>query len=523
MLLNEVFNAGPRLYPDKIVVVDGKRRFTYKQLGDRWNRLANALLGLGLRKGDCLCVLLKNSVEVIDANAAALKTGALIATINYRLDSKGIESILNETRSPVLIVGDEFIGMINKMRSRLPFLKACISIGCIMDDAFEYESLLKKYSSLEPAVPADEDDPAVINFTSGTTGVPKGAVATRKTILFRLCHASMELFMNPYDRCLVALPLVHIGANMPALATIFRCATIVVQKDWDAREFCRLVQDEKVTKAILTPGLLNFVLNFSDVADYDLSSFQRIQYGGSPMAVATLKRAMALMPECKFQQGYGTSESFTQILLPSQVHEDAIAGSIDAQHKLGSIGIEGTLCRARVVNKKGDGVSPGEIGEIILGGPMLMTEYLNNPDETTEKLRDGWFYTGDLAKVDDEGYIYLVDRKNRMIITGGENVYPAQIESVLFGHSKIAEAAVLSVPDETWGEAVKAVVVVKTGESVTQEELIDFCKDKMPTYAKPKSVDFVDQLPYLATGKIDYITLRKCYWQNNVSKIMRSD
>jgi long-chain acyl-CoA synthetase len=513
MLLKDVFNAGPRIYPDKIAIVDGNRRFTYKELGNRWNRLANALLDLGLSKGDCLCVLLKNSVEVIDANAAAIKTGAIIATINYRLDPQGIEALLNNAKCPVLIVGNEFAEMVRGMRSRLPFIKSIISVGCAVGGMLEYESLLEKYSSMEPVVPTAEVDPAVINFTSGTTGVPKGAVATRKAVLFRLCHASMELFINPYDRYLVALPLVHIGANMPALATIFRCATIIIQRDWDSRDFCRLVQDEKVTKAILTPGLLNFVLNFSDVSDYDLSSIQGIQYGGAPMAIATLSRAMGLMPKCKFQQGYGTSESFTQIMLRSQVHDEAIAGLSTARHKLGSIGTEATLCRARVINEKGENVAPGEIGEIILGGPMIMAGYLNNPDETAEKLRDGWFYSGDLAKVDDEGYIYLIDRKNRMIITGGENVYPAQVESVLFGHPKIAEAAVVGVPDETWGEAVKAVVVVKSGDTVTQNELIDFCRDKMPTYAKPKSIDFVDQLPYLATGKMDFINLKKRYWK----------
>jgi long-chain acyl-CoA synthetase len=515
MLLKEVFNAGPRLYPDKIAVVDGSRRFTYRDLGDRWNRLSNALLDLGLKKGDCLCVLLKNSIEVIDANAAAVKTGALIATINYRLDARAIETILNDTKCPVLIIGNEFLDMISRMRPRLSFLKACISVGCESDGMLEYESLLKNYSSREPVVHTFEDDPAVVNFTSGTTGVPKGAVASRTAVLFRLCHASMELFMNPYDRYLVALPLVHIGANMPALAMIFRCATIIVHRDWDAREFCRLVQNEKVTKAILTPGLLNFLLNFSDVGDYDLGSLQRIQYGGAPMAVGWMIKLMKLMPECKFQQGYGTSESFTQVLLNSHIHDEAVTGSSDAQDKLSSIGIEAALCRARVVNEKGDDVSPGEIGEIILGGPMIMTGYLNKPKETAEKLKDGWFYTGDLARVDDDGYIYLIDRKNRMIITGGENVYPAQVEAVLSNHPKIAEIAVLGVPDDTWGEAVKAVVVVKKGETLGQDEVIDFCKDKMATYAKPKSVDFVDRLPYLTTGKTDFIALKNKYCKKN--------
>ncbi len=515
MLLKEVFNAGPRRYPNKTGVVDGERRFTYRELGHRWNRLANALLDLGLCKGDCLCVLLKNSVEVIDANAAAVKTGALVATINYRLDPTNIETLLNDTQCPVLIVGDEFIEIINDMRSRLPFLKACISVDCEASGMMEYESLIKKYPDREPAVALAEDDPAVINYTSGTTGVPKGAVATRRTVMHRLCHAAMELAMTPYDHYLVALPLVHIGANMPALAMIFQCATLVVQRDWDPREFCRIVQDEKVTKAILTPGLLNFVLNFEAVGNYDLSSFQRLQYGGAPMAVATMKRAMALMPACKFQQGYGTSECFTQTLLRPQIHEAAIAGSEIAQRKLASVGMEASLCRVRVVNLEDQDVAPGEIGEIVLGGSMMMTGYLNKPEETARCLRSDWFYSGDLATVDDDGYVYLVDRKNRMIITGGENVYPAQVENVLFGHPKIAEVAVLGVPDETWGEAVKAVVVVKHGVRLTQEELIDFCKDKMATYAKPKSVDFVDQLPYLVTGKLDNLALKKQYWETS--------
>lgn len=513
MLLKDVFNKGPRLYPDKVAAVEGKRRFTYRQLGERWNRLANALLDLGLKKGDCLCVLLKNAIEVLDANAAAVKIGALIATINFRLDPGAIEAVLADTRCPVLIVGEEFEAMVEKMRSRLPFLKACILVGRKIPGMMEYESLIEKFPSTEPDVQTREDDPAVINYTSGTTGVPKGAVATRKTVLFRLCNAAMELQMTPYDKYLVALPLVHIGANMPAMAIIFRCATNVILKEWDVREFCRTVQEEKVTKAMLTPGLINFVMNFADVSLFDLSSFQRIQYGGAPMAVATMKQAMKLMPECRFQNGYGTSECFTQLLLPSQIHDAAIKGSAEAHRILASVGKEAGLSRARVVNSAGKDVMPGEIGEIVMGGPMIMSAYLNRPDETAKSLKNGWFYSGDLATVDEEGYVYLIDRKNRMIITGGENVYPSQVESVLFGHPKIAEAAVLGVPDPKWGEAVKAVVVVRAGETLTQEEVINFCRDKMANYAKPKSVDFIDQLPYLATGKLDHIALKKCYWE----------
>ena len=518
MLLKEVFRAGPRRYPDKIGVVDGARRLSYRELGGRWNRLANALLALGVGRGDCLCVFMKNCLELIDANAAAVKIGAVVATLNYRLDAGAIETLLRETRCPVLIVGCEFADLISDMQTRLPSLDACICVGGDRPGMLEYEGLIRSRPDDEPEVSMSASDPAIINYTSGTTGVPKGAVATRETIMVRLCHAVMELGIVPADHYLVALPMVHIGANMPALAMIFRCATLVIQRDWDPREFCRLVQDERITKAILTPGLLNFVLDHEAVGDYDLSSFRRLQYGGAPMAVPTMERAMTLMPQCKFQQGYGTSETFTQCLLRFEDHAAAIAGCPVAQKKLASVGQEASLCRVRVVGLDGADVAGGEVGEIILGGPMVMQGYLGNPEETAARLRDGWFYTGDLATVDAEGYVYLVDRKNRMIITGGENVYPAQVEKVLSGHPKIAAAAVLGVPDAMWGEAVKAVVVLRPGETLTQDAVIDFCRDKMATYAKPKSVDFLDQLPYLVTGKLDYLTLKQCYNRTEVSR-----
>lgn len=511
MMLKEAFEAGPRRYPEKIGVVDGTRRVTYEALGKRWNRLANALMDLGVCKGDCLCVLMKNCLEIIDANAAAVKIGAMIATINYRLDAGAIEASLHDTQCTALIVGCEFTDIIAAMRSRLPFLKACISVGGEADGMMEYERLIQSQPGEEPMVPVRETDPAVINFTSGTTGMPKGAVATRGTVVYRLCHAAMELGMAPGDHYLVALPMVHIGANMPALATIFQCATLIIQRDWDPMEFCRLVQDERVTKSILTPGLLSFVLNFEGVAEYDLRSFERLQYGGAPMPVATMKKAMTLMPKCKFQQGYGTSETFTQSLLRFEDHAAAVAGSDSAQKKLASVGKEASLCRIRVVRPDGADVAVGEVGEIVLGGPMVMQGYLNNPEATADRLRGGWFYTGDLATEDEDGYVYLVDRKNRMIITGGENVYPAQVENVLSAHPDIAAVAVLGVPDETWGEAVKAVVVVNRGETLTPDGVIDFCRDKMAAYAKPKSVEFVDRLPYLVTGKLDYVTLKRQY------------
>jgi len=512
MLLREVFNTGPKLFPNKVAIIDGRRRFTYREMGERWNRLANALMALGLRKGDYLGFLLKNCTEVIEAYGAGAKAGVAVGGVNYRLSPAGVKTVLEDMRCRVLLVGDEFVDMINSVRTQLPFLETCISVGCEGEGMMEYESLLKKASPTEPDIQTGIEDLAHIVYTSGTTGVAKGAMATRQIAVNRICTIAIELSADASDKFIKVFPLFHVGFYV-ALAFIFRAATLALLKDWDPRDFCRIVETEKINKTNLAPVMVNFVLNSPDVNEYDLSSLELLMYGGAPMPMETQKRVMKLLPGCKFIQCYGCSETSSLVWLRPEDHASALSGTTGSMQRMGSCGRQGALSIAKVVNKDGTDVKPGEVGEIILGGGNIMTGYLNRPIETAEALRNGWFNTKDLAKVDEDGYIYIVDRKNFMIITGGENVYPAQVENVLFSHPKIAEAAVLGVPDDTWGEVVKAVVVVKPGEAVTQEEIIDFCRPRMANYAKPKSVDFVDALPHMPTGKIDKLILKKRYWE----------
>jgi len=510
MLLNEVFNVGPKLYPNKVAIIEEKRRFTYREAGERHNRLANALISLGMKKGDHLGLVLKNCAEFFEAYAAAAKAGFVVGGVNYRLAPEGIKKMIEDIGCRVLLVDYEFIDTINSLRAQLPFLKTCVSIGGKDADMLEYESLLQEASTIELDVVHEPNDPANIIYTSGTTGLPKGALATRAIAMNRICNTVIELTFHPDDRYLQILPVFHVGIYV-ALGVIFRGGTLVIMRDWSEKDFCRTVQKENINKTCIAPVMLNSVTNWSDVTQYDLNSLRLVLYGAAPMPEATIKRGVKLLPNCKHIQAYGSSEAFTVVYLRPEEHAVSLGGRVDSEERKGSCGRQGALGMAKVVDVNGTEVKPGEVGEVLLGGGTIMSEYLSKPEETEEALKDGWFYTNDLATVDEEGFISIVDRKNFMIITGGENVFPAQVENVLFSHPKVAEAAVFGVPDEKWGEVVKSLVVLKPGETATQEELIDFCRPKMANYAKPKSIDFLEALPYTNTGKIDRMLLRQRY------------
>ena len=253
------------------------------------------------------------------------------------------------------------------------------------------------------------------------------------------------------------------------------------------------------------------MLNWPGVHDYDLGSLELMLYGAAPMPEAVILKARRLLPRCRFVQAYGSSETFCPVWLQPDEHARALGGTVDSERRRGACGRAGALAMARVVNEEGMDVLPGEVGEVLIGGGTVMSEYLGQPERTAAVLKDGWFHSNDLATVDEQGYISIVDRKNFMIITGGENVFPAQVENVLASHPCIAEAAVFGLPDDRWGEIVKAVVVLHPGRTANEADIVDFCRDKLANYEKPKSIDFVQELPHGATGKIDKLALRKSY------------
>lgn len=510
MLLKELFNRGPRLYPNKIGLIDGARRLTYREAGERYNRLANALLSFGLQRGDRLGLLLKNGVELIEAHAAGAKTGMAVGGVNYRLALDGMRKTIESLRCRVLIVDQEYAERIDSIRTGLPFLETCIVVGGSCRGMYEYESVLRGNPTTEPQVETLPEDRAAIVFTTGTTGPPKGAVVTRAITMNRVYNCSIELAFGPHDRYLQVLPLFHVALHVTQ-SVLFRCGTVALLREWDVETFCRIVQQERINKTNLAPALLNFVLNWPGIVDYDLSSLELMLYGAAPMPEAVILKAKKALPNCRYVQAYGSSETFCPVWLQPDEHARALGGTVDSDRRRGSCGRAGALAMARVVNQDGADVAPGEVGEVLIGGGTVMSEYLDQPEKTAAVLKDGWMHTNDLATVDEEGYITIVDRKNFMIITGGENVFPTQVENVLASHPAIAEAAVLGLPDDKWGEIVKAVAVLRPGHSTTEKEVIEYCRDKMANYERPKSVDFVAELPHGATGKIDKLELRKRY------------
>ena len=509
MLLKDVFRRSLKLYPDQPAVIDGAKRLTFKELNERADRLANVFLAHGLRKGDRVCLLLKNCGEYFEAIGAGAKTGIVIVPVNFRLVAKELAFVLNDAQCRMLILHPQYIPLVEEMSNQLPLLETCLVAGPSTEGTLSYEDEITSASPNLAEYPLTEDDLALILYTSGTTGFPKGVMATQRIMADRCLLSAIEMGIRADDRIINILPMFHV-AIVAGLAFMNMGAANVILKEWDAKAFFETVQREKVTAMSVAPTIVHLAVNYPDACKYDVSSFRLIQYGGSPMNEATLRAGIKLF-QCDFLQALGSTENYTSVVLKPADHK--LEGSAQEMRRLMAAGREAVMVNARVISEMGDDVRPGEVGEVITKGAANLLGYWNNPEETAKSIRDGWYYTGDLATVDEDGYIFLLERKNDLIISGGENIYPKEVENVLYSHPAIYEACVLGVPDDDWGEAVKALVILHEGQILTEQEVIDYCKANLASYKKPRSVEFVTDLPRNASGKVLKKDLREKYWQ----------
>jgi acyl-CoA synthetase (AMP-forming)/AMP-acid ligase II len=378
-----------------------------------------------------------------------------------------------------------------------------------------YEDLLRDSHAEEPDIPINEDDLGAIMYTAGTTGLPKGAVLTQKSLMMRFIVTAVEGSATAKDKYLSVLPLFHIACQVN-LGYLRMGATTVILKDFEPQSFCELVQEEKVTSTLVAPTIIKSILEYPQVDTYDLRSLEKVMYGASPIPVVTLKEAVNKF-RCGFIQFMGGTEVFIAISLRPEDH--VLDGSEKSLKKLGSAGRQSFLNEVKVLNERDLEVKPGEVGEIVVRSEGMLKDYWRRPDEARDCIKRGWFHTGDMATVDEVGYIYVVERKKDMIISGGENIYPREIEEVLYQHPSISEAAVIGVPDEKWGESVKALLVVKQGAKLTEEEAIQFCKVRLASYKKPRSVEFVESLPRNPLGKVVKTVLREKYWKGHKRRV----
>ncbi len=484
-----------RLSPklEAVVEVDRNRRFSYAELDARANRIANVLLAIGVQKGDRLALLVMNGVEYIESYFGAAKIGAVLVPLNWRLVPDELDFIIGDSGPIVVIYDQEFDQAANALHgSDLP-VRDWLRIGAgeRPDWAGDYDQLCAEASTDEPGINASDDDLFFIMYTSGTTGLPKGAVHTHTTMAWASISTNMTADIRYGDRYLVILPLYHVGALLPATANIHRGASLVVLRSFDPTLVFDVIEREHITTGLAVPAMLQAMLQSPR---RDKVSLDRVRWsicGAAPVPVSLIETYAKLGIE--IHQVYGLTETCGPACLISP--EEAIA-------KAGSTGPAFFHTDVRVVDANGADAAPGEIGEVIVRGRHVMKEYWNRPEATAETIRDGWLYTGDLATIDEEGFVTIRDRKKDMIISGGENIYPAEIENVLAAHPKLAEAAVIGLPSEKWGETPAAIVVAAGDAAPTSGEVIDFCHRKLAAYKVPCVVEFVDEIPRNLTGKI---------------------
>jgi acyl-CoA synthetase (AMP-forming)/AMP-acid ligase II len=485
--------------PNKVAVIFGEKRYTYKTFNERINRLANGLLGQGVKKGDKVAYLLNNCIEFAEISFALSKIGALSVPLNFRLKEHEIGDVIKNSDSSFLFYGPEFRDTITKILPGLPLVKRTVQVG----GSPEYEELLRSTSSQEPSIQVLEDDEHSIMYTSGTTGFPKGAVHTHKSRIWNSLNMLVDTGLRTTDVFTITTPMFHIAAgHTMLLSNLFIGATVVILQGFPLPEFFGLIQKEKISAFFAVPTMFARMVEHPNFGDYDLNSVRLLFTGGAVTSVELKEKIMKAFPRASLDDLMGLTEGGPlTTFLP---HRDAL-------RKPGSVGRAHFSQMVRVVNAKGEDVRGDEIGEIIVKGPAVMKGYYKDPEATAKALKDGWLYTGDLARVDEEGYQYLAVRRTDLIVSGGENIYPAEVEKILLEHPKVKDAAVIGVKDKEWGERVTAVVVPGEGERPAEEEILAFCRERLAGYKRPRRVVFVDELPKNQLGKVLYKELRNCF------------
>jgi long-chain acyl-CoA synthetase len=519
--IGEVVRINAKYYPHKKAVVDSPKELTWRELNERANRLANSLLGSGCRKGDRVAILAYNSSEYIESIFACAKAGLIFVPLNFRLSPQEVAYILNDSTPSTLIFGIDFSDIASRLRATFPLNYICM--GDDVEWAKGYETLMTYGSSVEP--PEDlvsEADPAEIFYTSGTTGLAKGVVHTHRARLEGVVNCVIDGELNHEDVYLLNVPAIcHAAGWVWTLANAYVGGSIVISKlrGFDPEIVLRTIQDHSITNLQMVPVTIMELIEFPGIRKYNLSSLRMIFYATAPMPAGPLRKALSIFGNI-FMQPYGLTETGPNVTcLRKKQHSIGGLSDEEASKRLKSCGRPCYGVSVKLVDEKEQEVPPHTVGEIAVKSNDIMEGYWNNEEETAKVFKDGWLYTGDLATYDEEYYIYLVDRKKDMIISGGLNIYPAEVERVIYEHPTVSQCAVIGVPDDRWGEAVKAFVVLRTGQDASEEEIIEHCKKSLASYKKPKSVEFVNELPRNPQGKILKRVLREKYWANRERKI----
>jgi fatty-acyl-CoA synthase len=491
------------LHGDREAVVDGERRLSYRALNGRVNRLARSLQSMGLKQGDRIAVLAYNGLEYVETIFAAAKLGLILVPLNWRLAPAELAFILSDSMTETLLFDSEFSKTVEALRGQTPLRRFVAFGGKEVSGTVAYEKALSSEGDAEPLPggPVELDSPHIIMYTAGTTGRPKGAVLSQGASFWNAVNMSLCVDLTSRDRTLTVLPMFHIGGiGLYTLPTLFQGGTVVIQRTFDPKVTVRLIEEERIDVFFGVPAIFLFLIHDPAFKSGGMARLRSVMSGGAPLPVSLVhqyKEAGIIL-----QQGFGMSEAAPGI---------AALDRDRAVEKAGSIGRPLFYMEVRIVDSQNRNLPPNREGELLIRGPNVMQEYWNRPEATAEAFTDGWLHTGDLARMDEEGDLYIVDRKKDMFISGGENVYPAEVENVIYELPQVGEAAVIGVKDQKWGEVGRAVVVLKPGQKLTEAEILDFLKGKLAKYKVPRTVVFAEQLPRNAAGKVLKNALREKY------------
>jgi len=531
MIIGDGLRRTAKVYPEKIAIIDkfGKycpvdTRYTYREVVDRVNRLSNSLLSLGLKKGDRVALLTATRLGFYLSQLAIMNAGLVFAPVNAVFGGKSTEFIhlINDSGAKALIVdADIYENEVQGIESDLIGIKYFIGIGENHGCLYDWQDLIETGSPHEPDVRIADDDLALLQYTSGTTGLPKGTMLTHKNLSISAYLWSAELRVLPHYNFLLSIPSATSGAIGLQNLCVFRGMTLVLS-DFDPPKILRIIQDEKINSTMFAPPMTARLVRHPDAGIYDYSSLKSIITSAAPISAELLKEASSVFGDVYIEL-FGTTET---CLLGAflQPEERALEGPLSK--RLTSVGKACLGYMIKVIDENGNEVKTGKVGELLISGDAVAAGYWNMPD--APDFKDGWWHSGDLALVDEDEYIHIVDRKKDMILSGGENIYPREVEDIIAAHPGVFLVSVIGVPDEQWGESVKAVIVPREGAELTEEEIIDYCKARLSSYKKPRSVDFVtiSDMPLMAGGyKVIKRELRdkyrKIYMEKTGKKIDR--
>jgi len=511
----DFLNIATAICPDKAAIVFEDKRYTFSQLNERVNRLANGLQKLGVKKGDRVSFIQVNCNQCVETYFAVAKTGAIYLPLNFRAKEKEFTYMLNTAEATTLIIGERYVPMIKSIQPELKYLKNLISIETKHDDMLYYEDILESSPADEVVAEIDDDDTTILLFTAGTTGFPKGVM---------LSHNSFSSYMlenvSPADPVsdesnILTVPLYHVAGIQAMMAAIYGGRTLVMERQFEPEEWMTLVEKEKANRAMMVPTMLKQLLDHPDFKKHDLSSLRVITYGAAPMPLPVIRKALEEFPGVSFINAFGQTETASTITALGP-EDHVLTGTEEEKEKklkrLASIGKPMADVEMKVIDDDGNTLGPNEVGEILARGPRVMSGYWKDEEKTAKTIdKDGWIHTSDVGYVDEDGYYFLSGRSSDMIIRAGENISPEELENVIREHPKVEDVAVISVPDETWGEEPRAVVIPKKGEKPTEEEIMEYCRKHLASFKRPRTVVFVDELPRNPMGKLVKREIREKY------------